>query len=81
MRILIPIKAGLEGAGLVWDQKIKTFTSKKLIFCLNFKVYSFYFKPFLLRTCVAYLDPDPDWIMILSGQWIRILEGKNDSQK
>jgi hypothetical protein len=23
-------------------------------------------------------DPDPDWIRIQSGQWIRIQEGKND---
>ncbi len=28
-------------------------------------------------------DPDPDWIRIQSGQWIRIRieEGKNDPQK
>jgi hypothetical protein len=26
-------------------------------------------------------DPDPDWIRIESGQWIRIQEGKNDPQK
>ncbi len=26
-------------------------------------------------------DPDPDWIRIKSGQWIRIQEGKNDPQK
>ncbi len=26
-------------------------------------------------------DPDPDWIRIQSGQWIRIQEDKNDPQK
>jgi len=26
-------------------------------------------------------DFEPDWNRIQSGQWIRILEGKNDSQK
>jgi hypothetical protein len=26
-------------------------------------------------------DPDPDWIRIQSGQWIRNQEGKNDPQK
>ncbi len=27
------------------------------------------------------VDPDPDWIRIQSGLWIRIQEGKNDPQK
>jgi hypothetical protein len=26
-------------------------------------------------------DPDPYWVRIQSGQWIRIQEGKNDPQK
>jgi hypothetical protein len=26
-------------------------------------------------------DPDPNWMRIQSGQWIRIQEGKNDPQK
>ncbi len=26
-------------------------------------------------------DPDPYWILIQSGKWIRIQEGKNDPQK
>ncbi len=33
------------------------------------------------ETRVVDPDPDPDWIRIQSGLWIRIQEGKNDPQK
>jgi hypothetical protein len=29
----------------------------------------------------SFVDPDPNWIQIQSGQWIRIQEGKNDPQE
>jgi hypothetical protein len=32
----------------------------------------------MATTACSFSDPDPDWIWIRSGQWIRIQEGKND---
>jgi hypothetical protein len=32
-------------------------------------------------TKTSFVDPDPNCILIQSGQWIRIQEGKNDPQE
>jgi hypothetical protein len=51
-------------------------------FCDNcLRKYKIFLNFAKILTRVTDPDPDPNWIRIQSGQWIRIQEGKNDPQK
>jgi hypothetical protein len=51
------------------------------VFLLLTPVGPTYICTYSVGTYCRVSDPDPDWIRIQSGQWIRIQESKIDPQK